>query len=77
MSELKHSTSADGVGYIYRTALYLAKGNVEQALEFLKTAEDKLDLLLPIPHDSTVLSEQKEYWAEKALDEYKERMRVL
>lgn len=77
MTELKNNTTADGIGYLYRTALYLAKGNVDQAVDFLKTAEDKLDQILPIPQEKELLKEQNTYWAEKALDEYKEKMREL
>jgi hypothetical protein len=77
MTDLKHNTIADGIGYLYRTALYLAKGDVEQGLAFLKTAQEKLDEMVNIPLDKDLLKEQNIYWAEKALDEYKDRMRKL
>lgn len=78
MGEIKQSDFADGVGYLYRAALYLAKGDQKSSILFLQTAvkkigKDKLYALDPIVCNSTIFRDDKErlLWAERILDEYK------
>ena len=66
MKELKKSQFADGVGYLYRAALYMGQGQRKLANSFLKTAEEKIAEKITIPQ-----SNDDRYVAEKILDEYR------
>lgn len=79
MTDLKNDLQVDAIGYLYRAAFYLAKGDSVTALNFLnQTAQrippEKLDLLKPLldqPREQLADKQQELYWAEKILDEYK------
>lgn len=79
MAELKYSFEMDGLGFLYRSALYLAQGKEKQALEFLDKAEEKIknyfneDLKNFNKQPGLYLGNQKKatIWAEKILDEYR------
>lgn len=62
----KYSQKSDRVANLYRAALYLAKGDKQTALIFLKpTAPHLAAKISPINSVS-----QKKFWAEKILDLY-------
>lgn len=68
MAELKYSRKADKIGNLYRSALYMAQGNVDIALQFLKKGlHNKLDQL---SKDQLTTEKDQKYWAEKILDQY-------
>ena len=79
MTDLKNDLQADAIGYLYRAAFYLAKGDSVSALNFLnQTAQtipqEKLGQLQPLfdqPQDQLVSKQQELFWAEKILDEYR------
>ncbi len=72
MGELKNSQFADGVGYLYRAALYMALGQKKLAVTFLKTAERKIGKRILLPK-----SEDDKYVAEKILDVYRNFLILL
>ena len=43
MGEIKNSKRADGAGYLYRCAFYLAKGDKKTSLLLLQKANQRLD----------------------------------
>lgn len=62
----KYSQKSDRVANLYRAALYLAKGDKQTALLFLKTTSPGLaKKIAPINSQK-----QKNFWAEKILDLY-------
>lgn len=62
----KYSQKSDRVANLYRAALYLAKGDKQTALLFLKTTSpDLAEKIAPINSQK-----QKNFWAEKILDLY-------
>ena len=75
MGDIKYSKSADGVGYLYRAALYLAKGEREAAVTFLQKAVAQKDTENSKELKSLLkeLTEEKSTTliAEKILDQYK------
>jgi len=78
----KNSLKADAVANFYRAALYLAQGNLEVGLDFLKKAEvffpDEATGFEEIIKNPEVLKGEKErlFWAEKILDQY-QKYRLL
>lgn len=78
MGEIKYDKQADGVGFLYRAAFYLAKGDAELAVAFLKKAlnsikKDNIQILRSVSGKPELIKEKTKqlYWAEKILDEYK------
>ncbi|MGI5826526.1 MAG: hypothetical protein ACOX50_03885 [Patescibacteria group bacterium] len=79
MADLKNNIKADAVGYLYRAAFYLAKGDQASALNFLNTttqriSQNKLLIIKPLlenPKAQLATKQQERYWAEKILDEYR------
>lgn len=79
MTDLKNNLQADAVGYLYRAALSMAKGDTISALKFLEKSTKKIPAdelvriqpLLENPQEHLVSAEQKRFWAEKILDEYR------
>ena len=74
----KKSLASDGVGDLYRAALYLAKGSKQMAVSFLQKAQKKIGNLdkpvfqfLNNPGKSINKKRDNLYWAEKILDNYK------
>jgi len=78
MKKIKNSFKADAVGNLYRSSLFLAKGNVTLALELLDKASDSLSEIKKRFNLSSLKKNQKIfsskenqlYWAEKILDQY-------
>lgn len=76
--ELKNSKYADAMGNLYRSALYLAKGDIVTAIDFLKKTPThvKGDVLIEVNSiidnkDEYLKTEKKQkYWAEIILDKY-------
>lgn len=75
---MKYNKLADAIGYLYRTAFYLAKGDSKLALDFLEKAfrninKDHIRFLKPLSEKPELIKEETKrlYWAEKILDEYK------
>lgn len=78
MAIIKFDNRADGIGYLYRSAYYLAKQDKETAVDFLKKAFTKIehghfDIIKPLVKQPELLEDKTKqlYWAEKILDEYK------
>lgn len=72
MKKLKNSHYADGIGYLYRAALYMAQGQKELAISFVKTAEEKIGKQIILPK-----SGNDRYVAEKILDSYRNFLIML
>ncbi len=71
MTGIKKSFQGDAVGNLYRSALFLAKGNVSLALFFLEKASKKLHIDQIVKNPDLLKSKKKQlYWAEKILDQY-------
>ena len=74
----KNSYDSDAIGNLYRAALYLARGSIDIGIQFLIKAQeklgDKLDpeikLLTNPRKQSSSVSFNHSYWAEKVLDQY-------
>lgn len=72
----KKSLKSDAVANYYRAALYLAQGNLETGLLFLRKActvfSNKTENFEEILTKPEILKEEKVrlFWAEKALDQY-------
>lgn len=75
----KKSLKADALANYYRAALYLAQGNLETGLLFLKKAytisPSKTDNFEEVLTNTEILKEKKMrlFWAEKALDQYQKQ----
>lgn len=81
MGELKYSRKADKVGYLYRAALYLALGDGESGVLFLKQSRDVsrevrflYETLVKEIKRTQVDESWRRVFAEKILDEYKRQM---
>ncbi|PIV00630.1 hypothetical protein COS54_02540 [Candidatus Shapirobacteria bacterium CG03_land_8_20_14_0_80_39_12] len=78
----KKSLKADALANYYRAALYLAQGNLETGLLFLKKAyavfPSKSENFKEILVKPGILKEEKVrlFWAEKALDQYQRQKGV-
>ncbi len=83
MGELKYSQKADAVGNLYRAALFLARGNKEQAITMLERANQTLSPqelgkaadLLTSSADKLTSQKKEKYWAEVILDQQKQLSR--
>jgi len=85
MEGIKDNQRADAIGNLYRVALFLAQGNRVLAKSFLEKSASLLsrkelgDLAKFLGNFDRELtsSEKEKYWAEKALDKYKNLMSSL
>lgn len=83
MAELKRNKKADSIGYLYRAALYLAKGDDNVAFQFLARIGDQSVFTAVVQEvqrqkrNAITTPKKKRYWAEKLLDEYKRQMFLL
>jgi hypothetical protein len=85
MAELKFRSDMDGLGWLYRSAFFLARGDEKEAIVFLNKADKQLDQYLK--EDLKTLSKrpgkyltgekQRCFWAEKILDEYRRLFMIL
>jgi len=82
MGGIKDSKRVDAIGNLYRVALFLAQGNCDRAISFLKksasllSGEELGDLTKLLENFDSELAfpAREKYWAEKALDQYKKLM---
>lgn len=65
MIDLSRNIAADGIGYLYRAAYYMAVGQTELALTFISKAERKIGMKIHIPENKP-----SRFVAEKILDQY-------
>lgn len=83
MAELKRSKKADSIGYLYRAALYFAKGDDSAAFQFLERICDQhlragiIQQVRTEKQNVLITPQKNRYWAEKLLDEYKRQMFLL
>lgn len=68
MAELKYSLKADKIANLYRSALYLAQGDVDIALQFLKKSVH--NGFSRLSKNQLMTEHSQKYWAEKILDRY-------
>lgn len=76
--ELKSdSLESDAIGNLYRSALFMVKGQTNLSLIFLRKAHSVLKEKLPaqivdvLKKKGTLSEEQRLFWAEKILDQYR------
>jgi len=85
MAELKFNLEMDGIGWLYRSALFLAQEKEKEAIIFLDKANNQLNkyinkdfiALINSPEKYLTNRKQKCFWAEKVLDEYHRICRLL
>ena len=83
MGDIKYSQQADGLGYLYRAAFYLARGEKAAAVLFLQKAVEKINAqsiqalrltLSELSQRKIKIGTETTIVAEKILDEYKKTL---
>ena len=76
-SRNKNSNRADAIGNLYRSALFMVRGQTELSFSFLEKAHHVLGKKLPKPivqlmntNGKSVDEKNRLFWAEKILDQY-------